>query len=69
MTNIELLKFLESAGMNTSGLTPDSLSSKLSEKITLKKFDGDGPINRTDDPIETFVIQDGTIIEHTFGKI
>lgn len=36
----------------------------IKERIVLKKFDGDGPEDRTDEPLETLVIEDGKIIEH-----
>jgi len=36
---------------------------KIKEKITVRKFEGDGPPDRTDEPFETVVIEDGKIIE------
>ena len=57
----QLLSFLGSLGVNTSGITPDNLASCLSETIVIKKFDGD---DTTGTPIETITIRDGKVVEN-----
>lgn len=41
------------------------VSSKFAAKtkVTLRKFEGDGPEDRTDEPIETITVEDGKITE------
>jgi hypothetical protein len=64
MDSQQLLYLLTQMGMKTDGLTPDNLMSKLSEKVTLKKFEGD----QTDsEPVETLVFVDGELVERTTG--
>ena len=36
---------------------------KIKEKVTLRKYEGDGPDDRTDEPIETVIIEDGKITQ------
>ena len=52
----QIIGWLQGMGVNTSGLTPDNLSSRLSERIVLKKFDGD---DTSGEPVETIVIENG----------
>ena len=35
--------------------------------IVLKKFDGDGPEDRTDTPLEVVTLKDGQIVSHVFN--
>lgn len=58
----KLLKLLESMGLDVSELKAEDLASRLSERIVLKKFDGD---QTTGTPVETLVIEDGNVVEHT----
>ena len=44
------------------------INPKIRETVTLHKFEGDGPPDRTDQPIETVVIEDGKIISHVIYK-
>jgi len=44
------------------------LGMKVKEHIVLKKFTGDGPDDRTDEPDEVLVIEDGVIIQHIINK-
>jgi hypothetical protein len=38
----------------------------VKERVTVRKFDGDPPVEGKDKPpVETIVIEDGQIIEHT----
>jgi hypothetical protein len=46
-------------------MTQTDITPKIKETIVLKKFDGDGPEDRTDEPLEVLVIEDGKIISHT----
>ena len=62
MTRQELIELLQSLGVDTSKF-PDDLKTNVNERIILRKFDGDGPPDRTDAPIETIVIENGKIVE------
>ena len=61
MTKEELVELLRSLGLDPSSL-PDGLGTKITERIILKKFNGDGPSDRTDEPVETIIIEDGKIL-------
>jgi len=44
-------------------MSDNTIQTKVTERIVVKKFEGDGPNDRTDEPLETVVIEDGKIIE------
>lgn len=54
----QIIDWLKGMGVNISGLTPDNLSTRLSERIVLKKFDGD---DTGGTPVETIIIENGEI--------
>ena len=62
MTRQELIDLLQSLGVDTSNF-PDNVNANVNERIILKKFNGDGPPDRTDKPIETIVIENGKVVE------
>lgn len=45
-------------------MTSTTLNTNVTESIVLKKFEGDGPKDRTDEPIEIIEILDGKIVSH-----
>lgn len=61
MTKEELIQLFTSLGLDPAHL-PDGLGTDIKERIVLKKFNGDGPEDRTDEPIEIIVIEDGKIL-------
>ena len=65
MTKSELIELLKSLGLDPAHL-PDGLGTEVTERIILKKFNGDGPENRTDEPVEVIIIEeDGRIVRET----
>lgn len=45
-------------------MTDENQAVKVKERMVLKKFLGDGPEDRTDDPVEIIVVENGQIVEH-----
>jgi hypothetical protein len=58
MNTRAILEVLGQLGMDTAGLTPDNLLTRISEQIVLKKFEGDSTDGES---VETIVIKDGEI--------
>lgn len=47
----------------TGTIPQETIEPIVKTRIVLKKYAGDGPADRTDEPIETIVIEDGEVVE------
>ena len=46
-----------------------TLHTKLTEHVVVKKYAGDGPNDRTDEPDEIIELHNGLVIKHTINGI
>jgi hypothetical protein len=59
----QLYSLLKSLGISLDGVRAEDLNDCIMETITIKKYAGDGPSDRIDEPLEIVVIKDGKLVE------